>query len=226
MSRIEGCNDRQSSFLRSFVTSPSGPHPKDWPSPAILRRWLRKPRFRAAFDSIQSALRLQEGFLLTSASNSALRALDVAASSPDLIRHTLSLLRLSHLRHRFDATDRNTPPPTPPAPKKPETPQPKPQPPLYIRPQDGLTDEEFQKLAAQRNWSPPLRECPDFPPPLPQDTFYYQLLQSLMALLWWLKLYDQQSPDHRFQPILMSCKHLLPNQRPDLRLPVIAPPPA
>src|SRR5437868_3691891 len=98
MPRLDGCNDRQSNFLRAFIKNPSGPPAKDWPSPAILRRWLRRPRFRAAFDSIQSTLRLQEGFLLTSAASSALRALDVAQSSPDLIRHTLSLLRLSQLR--------------------------------------------------------------------------------------------------------------------------------
>ena len=108
MPRITGCNDHQSSFLRAFINNPSGPPPKDWPSPAILRRWLRKPRFRAAFDSIQSTLRLQESFLLTSAANSALRALDIAANSPDLIRHTLALLRLSHLRHRWRQPRRHT----------------------------------------------------------------------------------------------------------------------
>jgi hypothetical protein len=105
MPRIDGCNNHQSAFLRSFITNPAGPAPKDWPSPAVLRRWLRRPRFRAAFESIQSTLRLQEGFLLTSVSNSALRALDITTSSPDHVRHTLSLLRLSHLRHRFDATN-------------------------------------------------------------------------------------------------------------------------
>src|SRR5205814_599277 len=63
MPRVIGCNDRQSSFLRSFRSNPSGPPPKDWPSPAILRRWLRRPSFRSALHSIQSTLRIQESFL-------------------------------------------------------------------------------------------------------------------------------------------------------------------
>src|SRR5947207_12875074 len=116
MPRVIGCNDRQSSFLRSFRSNPSGPPPKDWPSPAILRRWLRRPSFRSALQSIQSTLRIQESFLLTAASSTALRTLDPVASSPDIIRHTLALLRLSHLRHLFDAT--TSPPPHPP--KKPQ----------------------------------------------------------------------------------------------------------
>jgi hypothetical protein len=106
MPDIEGTSRAQTNFLRAFVKNPAGPPPAEWPSPAILRRWLRRPRFRAAFESIQSTLRLQEGFLITSASNSALRALDLANSNPDSVRHTLALLRLSHLRHCFDSKDR------------------------------------------------------------------------------------------------------------------------
>ena len=110
MPDIEGTSRAQTNFLRAFVKNPAGPPPKEWPSPAILRRWLRRPRFRAAFESIQSTLRLQEGFLLTTASNSALRALDLSTSPPDHVRHTLALLRLSHLRHRFDAANAPEPP--------------------------------------------------------------------------------------------------------------------
>src|SRR5438046_7786970 len=132
MPAIAGTTRAQTIFLRSFRSNPSGPPPKDWPSPAILRRWLRRPSFRSALQSIQSTLRVQESFLLTAASNTALRTLD-PSSSPDIIRHTLALLRLSHLRHRFDAT--TTPPPQPP--KKPQpTIKPKSEPPPFIRPKD------------------------------------------------------------------------------------------
>ncbi|HEV8293279.1 MAG TPA: hypothetical protein VGP94_15190, partial [Tepidisphaeraceae bacterium] len=132
MPRIAGCNDRQSSFLRAFHDHPAGPPPQHWPSPAILRRWLRKPRFRAALKSIHSTLRLQESFLLTAASNTALRTLDPISSSPNLVRNTLTLLRLSHLRHRFETT--STPPAAAPAKTLPPKPKAEPEKPKFVRP--------------------------------------------------------------------------------------------
>ncbi len=212
MPRIAGCNDRQTSFLRAFRQNPAGPDPKNWPTPALLRRWLRRPRFLAALQSIQSTLRFQSDFLLTSAATTAFRKIET--SSPEESKHHFNLLRLSHLRQRFEST---TPAPlqNEPIPKDP----PPPTPPPFIRPEDRLTDAEFQQLAFRRHYASPLEKRPDFPPPTPQDTFYYQLLQDPSALLWWMQLYDEQGRDHRFQPILMNCHRLLPTQRPDKHLP-------
>src|SRR6266704_1696869 len=100
MSRI---SDRQESFLRAFVKNPSGPAPQDWPSPAILRRWLRKPRFRAPLHSIQLCTRFQTDFHIASAATSAARNLD-NPDSPATAKQLENILRLSHLRQRFNAT--------------------------------------------------------------------------------------------------------------------------
>jgi hypothetical protein len=69
--------------------------------------------------------------------------------------------------------------------------------------------ERFKKLAFENGYTSPLREWPDFPPPVPQDTFYCQLLQDPAALLRYMQCYDRAGNDHRFQPILMACKILL-----------------
>lgn len=99
MPRIPGTTDRESSFLRAFRQSPAGPPAHQWPSPAILRRWLRRPAFRAAIASLHLTLKFQNDFLIAAAANQSLRAL---ADTPDAIDHGL-FLRLAHLRQRFPA---------------------------------------------------------------------------------------------------------------------------
>ena len=114
MPRIPGTNDRQSYFLRAFRTSPTGPTPDQWPSPAILRKWLRRPTFARALQSLLAALRFQSDFQLASAATRA--ANRIAASSandPDATIQDLErLLRLAHLRQRFPAPP-DAPAPTP-----------------------------------------------------------------------------------------------------------------
>ena len=48
MDNISGTSRLQTIFLRAFRLQPAGSTPDQWPSPAILRRWLRKPPFRRA----------------------------------------------------------------------------------------------------------------------------------------------------------------------------------
>jgi hypothetical protein len=100
MPRIPGTTNAQTTFLRAFRTSPTGPVPDQWPSPAILRKWLRKPRFRAALNSLCETLRFKADFHLT------LRAAQAAQSlgdSPLTMRDSDRILRLSHMRQRFPA---------------------------------------------------------------------------------------------------------------------------
>ena len=52
MARVHGITYRQSQFLRALVEHPSGPPEDQWPHPTILRRWLRRPPFRSALDSL------------------------------------------------------------------------------------------------------------------------------------------------------------------------------
>src|SRR5437870_1956632 len=100
MPRIQGTTDNATSFLRAFRKNPAGPPPEQWPSPAILRKWLRRPSFRAALISLQQTLQLQADFHLATAAN---RAAAQAFSNPSAIENqnskieNLRLLRLSHL---------------------------------------------------------------------------------------------------------------------------------
>jgi hypothetical protein len=251
MPDITGTTRAQTLFLRSFRTSPTGPAPADWPSPAILRKWLRKPAFRKALATIQETLHFQSDFQLASAAATAARKLltdDAHLTTHDLGR----LLRLAHLRHRFADTANDpaaaaaNPSPTANdddlaaadddpafasitaaaiAASKANPANP------YMTPgctaclirqrnADWIEDPaRFKKLAFENGYTSPLREWPDFPPPVPQDTFYHQLVQHPAALLRYMQCYDRDGNDHRFQPILMACKHLLHDDAKDPDLP-------
>src|SRR5437899_2616879 len=109
MPRIPGTTHAQTIFLRTFRNNPTGPAPQDWPAPAILRKWLRGPRFRQALSSVQETLRLQADFHLANAATKAAQRFETQDSeltTLDLNR----ILRLSHVRQRF------TPAPPPPLP--------------------------------------------------------------------------------------------------------------
>src|SRR6266536_1125405 len=104
MPDIKGTNRAQTLFLRSFRKSPTGPAPEDWPSITLLRRWLRKPAFRTALDSLREALRFHADFQLTIGASRAAQALSSpqdAALNTDDVRKLSELLRHSHLRQRF-----------------------------------------------------------------------------------------------------------------------------
>ena len=115
MPRINGTNDTQSKFLRVFLTNPAGPPADAWPSPVVLRRWLKKPSFRAALAQIREAYRSQVEMHLASAA--ARCALNVAQNQIEnqnsKIENNLELLRLYHLRQRFPIPDPPPPPPPP-----------------------------------------------------------------------------------------------------------------
>ena len=222
MPDIENTTRQQTLFLRAFNKNPNGPPPEMWPSPSILRKWLRKPAFIKALRSVQEALRFQTDFHLTNAAKEAARkfsAQDSGLSTQDLNR----LLRHAHLRQRFpagadqcaehedDATEE---------PKRKKHPLDD-----FYRCEDcnrrrrnpyWIHDPEaFKQAAFREGYISPLKHWPDFPDPVPQDTFYYHLLQDTRALLWYMHRYDKSGNDHRYQPILIACKHLLPIQGED-----------
>jgi len=261
MSNITGTTRAQTLFLRAFRTSPTGPKPADWPSPAVLRKWLRKPAFRRALATIQETLRFQSDFQLASAATTAARKLltdDAALTTHDLGR----LLRLAHLRQRYaDTHDTDTAAaaaaaavaaaaaartnddandPEPDADDDPAfagitaaviaaskaNPANRFMTPgcsaclIRQRNPDWIEDPaRFKKLAFENGYTAPLREWPDFPPPVPQDTFYYQLVQDPAALLRYMQCYDRDGNDHRFQPILLNCQRLLHDDTKDPHLP-------
>jgi hypothetical protein len=117
----------QELFLESFRQSPTGPAPADWPTPGVLRRWLKDRRFKKALTATRDAIRLQTDFHLASAASSAARALQTTitpATSADLdptaladlyrtLKSLTDLLRLAHLRERF-TTERPRPAAAPP----------------------------------------------------------------------------------------------------------------
>ena len=73
----------QTIFLRAF-RKPGGPAPSLWPSPAILRKWLRRPRFLHALNSVLESLRFQSDFhLANAATHAAAQLLARPETSPD-----------------------------------------------------------------------------------------------------------------------------------------------
>jgi hypothetical protein len=227
MPNLPGTTNKQTLFLRAFRNHESGPPPEMWPSPSILRKWLRKPGFIKALRSVQEALRFQTDFHLTNAAKEAARkfsAQDSGLSTQDLNR----LLRHAHLRQRFPAADQHAEPTEADDPDEDAAEEPKRKKhPLddFYRCEDcnrrrrnpfWVHDEEaFKQAARSRGYVSPLRDWPDFPDPVPQDTFYYSLVRDTRALLWYMHRYDKSGDDHRYQPILIACKHLLPNQGED-----------
>src|SRR5687767_4406387 len=99
MPDIKGTTRAQTRFLRAFRSSPTGP------APALLRRWLRRPAVRAAPPSVRHALRFLADLQISNAATRAAQKL-AAADDADLTPSALEkLLRLSHLRQRFQAED-------------------------------------------------------------------------------------------------------------------------
>jgi hypothetical protein len=122
MARLPGISYRQSLFLRA-LRNPAGLSPTDWPAPAVVSRWLRRPRFLTALESALKAIRYQSEYQLATA---ALRATAQLAASPEISAHSEpadpestqskiknqkseipldSLLRLAHASHRFSAAE-------------------------------------------------------------------------------------------------------------------------
>src|SRR5687768_3987570 len=103
MPRIPGTSHRQTTFLRAFRNHPNGPPLELWPSPALFRKWMRRPTFARAMESVLAALRFQTDFHLAAAAALAAQSLANPASPPEekTTRYIAQLLRLSHLRQRF-----------------------------------------------------------------------------------------------------------------------------
>jgi hypothetical protein len=118
-----GLTESQTSFLRRFRDNPLGPPLDQWPSAAVLLRWLRGKKFRYAMQEVRDALRFQADLHLASAAARAAGALqdgvgagatqDQGEQSQERARHVhalVGLLRLSHMRTRYTVD----PPPPPP----------------------------------------------------------------------------------------------------------------
>src|SRR5688572_17926223 len=121
MPNIQGLSRPQTVFLRAFRTDPAGPPMKKWPSPAILRRWLRRPRFVQAMRSIREAMRYQADFQLLAAAASAAHVMHTSVSDADRELQTAqlnamsNLMKLAHLRQRFAPEEPAPPVPSTPA---------------------------------------------------------------------------------------------------------------
>jgi hypothetical protein len=110
MSTIQGTTRAQTIFLRSLKTSATGTLEAKWPSPVVLRRWLRKAGFLHAMRSVRAALWYQADFQLLAAATGAASALQATIASGDIEEQTRqlaalgNLIRLAHLRQRFAAS--------------------------------------------------------------------------------------------------------------------------
>ena len=107
MPDLKGTTRAQTLFLRAFVKDPCGPPAEEWPSPVVLRRWLKRPGFCGAMNSILRTLRYQADFHLTAAAASGAHVLHGTVRGGDVadlrkkIEALTQLLRMSHIRHRF-----------------------------------------------------------------------------------------------------------------------------
>lgn len=128
MRTMKGMTKTQTIFLRAFRDNPLGPPPSEWPSGAVLKRWLRKEKFRHALQGVRDALRFQADLHLAAASTSAAQVLQQCArmnAAPDGKPETLDadqlktlnarmasmvqLLRMAHLRARFNVAEEQNP---------------------------------------------------------------------------------------------------------------------
>jgi hypothetical protein len=107
MPDIKDTTRAQTKFLRAFLKEPFGPGVEDWPTAAVLRRWLRKPGFVVAMKRVREAIRYQADFQLLSAAGAASHHLHTTLTGGDLegrrqeVQAMSALLKLSHLRERF-----------------------------------------------------------------------------------------------------------------------------
>ena len=107
MRYIKGTTRAQTIFLRACAKHPYGPPADVWPSPVILRRWLKRPGFCDAMNSILRALRYQADFHLAAAAATGAHHLHQtlqvgeADTARKQIESLVQLLRMSHIRHRF-----------------------------------------------------------------------------------------------------------------------------
>lgn len=220
MPRVNGTNNRQTSFLRAFQTHPGGPPRSLWPSPSILRRWLRRPAFKRALDSLLQTLRFQSDFQLAALSAKATSAYATPASTDNAPQDSglttqdfSKLLRLAHLRQRFTTEKDNSTDPH----QSPVDDDGQPKSNLELAQEafnklnphhrrlflNQLADEDkshiatclpdtlFYKIAWSRGCAKPLESLPDFPAPKEPDLFYYRLLFNTQALLHFMDLYDK-----------------------------------
>ncbi len=83
MSDLPSTTRAQTLFLRAFHNHPDGPPPHDWPTPSVLRRWLKRPGFRRALATLHRALKVQHRLkllLIARTADTALRAGFAAAA--------------------------------------------------------------------------------------------------------------------------------------------------
>lgn len=107
MPDIKGTTRAQTLFLRAFARHPNGPPADQWPSPVVLRRWLKRPGFCGAMNSVLRAMRYHADFHLTAAAASGANLILSSVQNGDAtearrnIESLAQLLRIHHVRQRF-----------------------------------------------------------------------------------------------------------------------------
>ena len=84
MEQVTKLHFRQYKFLQDLrEAAETGLCDRPWPRVTTLRRWLRRPGFRAALRSLQSAIRVQRDFMLAVSAAQASRNLAAMISEQD-----------------------------------------------------------------------------------------------------------------------------------------------
>jgi hypothetical protein len=83
MPNVKGTTRAQTIFLRAYAKNPDGPPADLWPSPAVFRKWLRRPRFAKALQSLLDAIRYQTDLHLAHAACNTAKQLAQATACPE-----------------------------------------------------------------------------------------------------------------------------------------------
>ncbi len=106
MSDFKGTTRSQTNFLRKLKRGQFGMVHDGWPSALLLRRWMRRQRFRELLHSMIESLAMQADLHLMSAGAQAARTLEktlaggIDESTRSQFSALVSMMRMTHARLR------------------------------------------------------------------------------------------------------------------------------
>lgn len=105
MSVKDPLNRHQKAFLRKLRNDPDGLPQDQWPQAVVLRRWMRKPRFRKAIKSLRDTYTAEIDVMLAGAASRAAKRLQALLASESggedqehRIQALVRVIRVAHLR--------------------------------------------------------------------------------------------------------------------------------
>ena len=105
MSVRDPLNRHQKAFLRKMRNDPDGLPQEQWPQAVVLRRWLRKPRFKRALKSLRETFAAEIDVMLAGAAARAAKRLQAMLAGESggqdqeqRMQALMRVIRVAHLR--------------------------------------------------------------------------------------------------------------------------------